>query len=98
MAAPTIRVTADAVAAHDHDAILAVGILHRRTHRGRILGAELEDVADFDAARNAARVPLPSGAGSPATTLRMSTVSGAARSRLEVDARVVEARLHWRHS
>ncbi len=42
---------ADAVAAHVHRDVLAVGTGHRRLHRLGILGAEIEDVPYLDAAR-----------------------------------------------
>ena len=41
---------ADAVAAHDHGHFGAAGVQHARLHGLAVLGAELEDVADFDAA------------------------------------------------
>ncbi len=40
----------DAVAAHGQDLVTAIFALHGRFHRFRVLGAELEDVAHFDAA------------------------------------------------
>ena len=41
---------ADAVAAHHHRDLRAGVVEYARLHRFRILGAELENMADFDAA------------------------------------------------
>ena len=45
---------ADAVAAHVDRHLLAVGALHGGAHGLGILGAEIEDLANLDAARDAA--------------------------------------------
>jgi hypothetical protein len=62
---------ADAVAAHFHDLVLALLVEEGAFHRFGVLGAQLEDVADLDAAAQLQRA-LAVGRGSPSTTLRMS--------------------------
>ena len=46
---------ANAVAAHGHGAILTIAVLHSRIHGLAVLGAQLEDVPDLDATRDAER-------------------------------------------
>src|SRR5262249_50421239 len=52
---------ADAVAAHVERGLTPALIKHQRLHRLRVLAAELEDVADLDAARDL-EAPTPRGA------------------------------------
>ncbi len=44
---------ADAIAAHGHYLVFAIGILNRRTHGGAVFVSELKDVPDFDTACDA---------------------------------------------
>jgi len=70
----------NAIAAHEHGHGLALLVEHGGIHGLAVLAAELEDVADLDAARDAERA-LAGRARVARHDLRMSTTSGSGRSR-----------------